>query len=101
MVTASPVCILARITHTIGVPLSSVLAADTVKKIFGSLVLFILKWEPFVGKLRHMQVIRYEVSLGMGKTATGCRKKDVVIKQGRVLHGQMERAYLTCLFESS
>ena len=66
MVTASPVCILiTRITHTIGVPLSSVLAADTVKKIFGSLVLFILKWEPFVGKLRHMQVIRYEVSLGI------------------------------------
>ena len=99
MITPSPVCILARITHTIGAPLSS--AAATVKKIFGSLVLFILKWEPFVGKLRHMQVIRYEVSLGMGKKATGLRKKDVVIKQGRVLHGQMERAYLTCLFDSS
>ena len=43
MVTASPVCILARIIYTIGAPLSSVLATATVKKIFGSLV--ILKWD--------------------------------------------------------
>ena len=38
-------------TSTIGAPLSSVLATATVKKIFGSLL--ILKWEPYVGKLRH------------------------------------------------
>ena len=39
----------------------------------------------------------------MGKTAMGLHilKIYVVIKQGRVLHGQMKRAYLTCLFDSS